>query len=205
MTLTGKRFLTLTTLLLMVLFSACEKGPQVKPLTAASTIVAFGDSLTHGTGAPEGQAYPDVLSELLGRPVINAGIPGETTSEGLKRLPEVLETYQPQLVILCEGGNDFLRRHNQKRLFDNLAEMIEKIQATGADVVLVGIPQLGLMVNTHPDYLRLAEAYKIPYEGKIISDLLTERDLKSDTIHPNAAGYRLMAEAIYKVINEAQK
>jgi len=204
MKLTSVRFLALIALLLFLL-PACEKAPQIAPVTASSTVVAFGDSLTHGTGAPEGQSYPDVLGELLGVRVINAGIPGETTSEGLKRLPEVLDTYQPQLVILCEGGNDFLRRHNQKRLFDNLAEMIEKIQTSGADVILVGVPQLGLMVSTHPDYLRLAEAYNIPYEVNIVSDLLTDREHKSDTIHPNATGYRLMAEAIHEVIVEAQK
>jgi len=194
----------LCTLLLFGL-SACEKGPRIAPLTPNSSIVAFGDSLTHGTGAGGGQPYPAVLSELLGIPVVNAGVPGETTSEGLKRLPQVLAEHQPQLVILCEGGNDFLRRQSQKRLFDNLAEMITLIRDSGANVILVGVPQLGLLVDTHPDYLRLAEAVKVPYEGEIVADLLTDRNLKSDTIHPNATGYRLMAEAIHAVIVEAQK
>ncbi|PLY04765.1 MAG: arylesterase [Desulfuromonas sp.] len=197
--------LTLLGLLLLGGLSACEKAPTIAAITPESTIVAFGDSLTHGTGAGKGQSYPDVLAELLGTPVVNAGIPGETTSGGLKRLPKVLEEYQPQLVILCEGGNDFLRRQSQKRLFDNLSKMIELIRNSGADVILVGVPQLGLLVDTHPDYLRLSEALKIPYEGNIVADLLTDRDYKSDTIHPNGAGYRLMAEAIHEVIVKAQK
>ena len=208
MNLSSRRLLArllLATLAFGLSLSGCEKSPQIAPLTSASTIVAFGDSLTYGTGAPKGESYPDALAGLLGIPVINAGVPGETTREGLERLPGVLEEYQPDLVILCEGGNDFLRRHNQKLLFDNLSEMITLIRKSGADVILVGVPQFGLFVDTHPDYLRLAEHMRIPFEVKIVAEILTERELKSDTVHPNAEGYRRMAAAIHEVLVKAQK
>lgn len=199
-----RRLLPLLLLLLLTSFTACERTPRIAPLGPGSSIVAFGDSLTHGNGARAEEAYPGILSELLGIPVINAGVPGETTAEGLDRLPQVLESHRPDLVILCEGGNDFLRRQSHDQLFANLRRMVELIRAGGADVVLVGVPQLGLLVNTHPGYEQLAEDLKIPYEGEIVADLLTDRDFKSDTIHPNAAGYRRMAEAIFTVIDKAQ-
>jgi lysophospholipase L1-like esterase len=195
---------------IMVIFSTllvggCDSGPKITPLDQSSTILAFGDSLTHGTGAPDGQAYPDVLSSLLGIPVINVGIPGETTSQGVKRLPGVLDQYKPTLVILCEGGNDFLRRHNEQKTVSNLREMIEAIQSRGIELIFVGVPKLGFGLAVPQFYDELAEQYGLPYEGEILVDLLGDRSVKSDEIHPNAIGYRLMAEAIHDVIEDAQK
>jgi len=185
--------------------SGCDSGSSIRPLDQGSVILAFGDSLTHGTGASNGQAYPDVLGELLGREVINVGIPGETTDAGFKRLPKVLDRYNPTLVILCEGGNDFLRHHNQAETTGNLKAMIELIKAHGADVVLVGVPKLGFGLGVPEFYGKLAEEFKIPFERDIVLDLLSDEEMKSDTIHPNASGYRKMAEAIHAVIVKAQK
>jgi len=196
---------TLALLVGVLALCACEHSPHLSQLSADATVVAFGDSLTHGNGAPAGEAYPDVLAGLLGVPVINAGVPGETTSEGLARLPKVLEEDHPDLLILCEGGNDFLRRQDQTRLFANLRAMVVLAREAGAEVVLVGVPQLGLFLDTHPGYEQLAEELKLPYEGEIVAELLSDRDFKSDTIHPNVAGYRRMAEAIYAVIDKAQR
>ncbi len=77
-------------LLLALLVSSCDKPPQISLLPADAVVLAFGDSLTHGNGAAEGQAYPEVLAGLLDRTVINAGVPGEISEAGLLRLPQVL-------------------------------------------------------------------------------------------------------------------
>ena len=199
----GQRAVTLATLLFLLLLAACDKPPQIAPLAADAVVLAFGDSLTHGNGAPEGQAYPDILAGLIGRTVINAGVPGEVSATGLKRLPQVLEEYRPQLVILCHGGNDFLQRLDRTETAENLAAMIEQIRAAGGDVVLIGVPEPGLLLDPPPFYGELAKRFGIPYEAEIVGDLLGDRDYKSDTIHPNAAGYRRMAEALLTLIRDA--
>ncbi len=197
------RIFLLSSLLLVLLTAACDKTPKIAPLPANAVVLAFGDSLTHGNGAPEGEAYPDVLAGLLGRTVINAGVPGEISAAGRQRLPQLLEKYRPNLVILCHGGNDFLRRLDRAQTAANLAAMVEQIRATGADVVLVGVPEFGLFLNPPEFYGEIAKRFTLPYEEEIVSNLLGDRDLKSDTIHPNAAGYRRMAEALHALIKRA--
>lgn len=198
-------FLIFTLFFSSLLFTGCDSGPGIKPFNQESVVLAFGDSLTHGTGASAGQSYPDVLSELLGRQVINGGIPGEVSAAGLKRLPAVLEEYNPTLVILCHGGNDFLRKLNQATTSSNLDAMITLIRSHGADVVLVGVPKLGFGLQVPELYSQIADQYTIPLQKEILVDLLSDNSMKSDVIHPNASGYRLMAEAIYDLINRAQK
>ena len=198
-------FLIFTLFFSSLLFTGCDSGPGIKPFNQESVVLAFGDSLTHGTGASAGQSYPDVLSELLGRQVINGGIPGEVSAAGLKRLPAVLEENNPTLVILCHGGNDFLRKLNQVTTSSNLDAMITLIRSHGADVVLVGVPKLGFGLQVPELYSQIADQYTIPLQKEILVDLLSDNSMKSDVIHPNASGYRLMAEAIYDLINRAQK
>ncbi len=198
-------FVNLILFFFIILFSGCDSGPPIAPFGQDTVVLAFGDSLTHGTGAPEGQSYPDVLANRLGRPVINVGIPGEISAAGLKRLPSVLDEHSPTLVILCHGGNDFLRRLDKEKTISNLKAMIEMIRARGADVVLVGVPKLGFGLAVPKFYATIAEQEKIPFEGEILADLLGDNSMKADAIHPNATGYRLMAEAIDEVINKAQR
>ena len=197
------RPIKLIVLLLLLVTAACDRTPQLRPLPADAVVLAFGDSLTHGNGAPPGEAYPEVLAGLLGRTVIRAGVPGEVSAEGLRRLPALLEAHRPQLVILCHGGNDFLRRLDRQQTAANLGAMVELIRASGADVVLVGVPEFGLFLKPPDFYREIAERFKIPYEAEIVSELLGDRDYKSDTIHPNAAGYRRMAGALFTLIKAA--
>lgn len=185
--------------------AGCDSGPRIAPLDMHAVVMAFGDSLTHGTGAPDGQSYPEILTGLLGRQVIKAGVPGEVSAAGLKRLPDMLERYQPTLVILCHGGNDFLRRLDQQETLHNLKAMVELIRAHGADVVLVGVPKLGFGLEVPKLYLNIAEEFAIPLEKDILVDLLGDNRMKSDTIHPNATGYLRMAEAIHKTISKAAR
>jgi len=190
-------------LLLLLLTAACDRTPQLRPLAGNAVVLAFGDSLTRGNGAPAGNAYPEVLAGLLDRTVINAGVPGEVTADGLKRLPQLLDAHRPDLVILCHGGNDFLRRHDRAGTAANLSAMVELCRASGADVLLVGVPEFGLFLKPPEFYREVAERFVIPYEAEIVSELLGDRDFKSDTIHPNAAGYRRMAGAIFNLIKAA--
>ncbi|MCK4509047.1 MAG: arylesterase, partial [Desulfuromonadales bacterium] len=87
----------------------------------------------------------------------------------------------------------------------NLKAMIKLIRARGADVVLVAVPKLGFGLAIPKFYRQIAEEYTIPLQSDILLDLLGDNSMKSDSIHPNATGYRLMAEAIYDLINKAQK
>ncbi|PLX78053.1 MAG: arylesterase [Desulfuromonas sp.] len=183
----------------------CDSTPAIAKLHQQTVILAFGDSLTHGTGATREQSYPSVLADLLGNEVINAGVPGEISAEGLKRLPEALAEHQPDLVILCHGGNDFLRRMDQTQTADNLRRMIETIRGHGADVILLGVPQFGFVLEPPEFYGAIAEEFQVPYQSEVVSDLLSDRALKSDQIHPNSKGYQQMAEAVYELIRKAEQ
>ncbi len=196
--------IALLTGLTLLFTGGCDRPPPLPRLPADAVVLAFGDSLTYGTGAGPEEAYPQVLQGLLGQRIVNAGIPGETSDEGLIRLPQLLTQNAPALVILCHGGNDLLRRYPPAETAGNLRKMIELAQAHGAAVVLVGVPQPGLSLTPPPFYGELAKEFALPYEGEILQDVLTDRSLKSDTVHPNAAGYRRLAEALQELIVRAQ-
>jgi len=187
----------------LLLIVGCDRTPALRPLPPSAVVLAFGDSLTYGTGAAPGEDYPHVLAARLGRKVVNAGVPGEVSATGLARLPGVLEQVRPQLVILCHGGNDFLQHLPKKQAADNLRAMIDLCRAAGAEVLLVAVPQLGLTASPPPFYAEIAREEQIPCEEDILHDLLTDRAMKSDAIHPNAAGYRRLAEAVLHLYRQA--
>ncbi|HSG92900.1 MAG TPA: GDSL-type esterase/lipase family protein, partial [Methylotenera sp.] len=122
--------------------------------------------------------------------------PGEISGEGRARLPELLAETQPQLVILCHGGNDIIRKLNHQQIKKNLTNMIETIHASGAQVMLVAVPEPNILMNPPDFYQDLADEFQLNLEKEVMADILSTAKLKSDPIHPNAAGYRLMAEAI---------
>lgn len=189
---------------LVASLAACSPSiPRLPKLAPDAVVLAFGDSLTAGTGAEEATAYPAVLAQLIGRRVVNAGVPGEVSAEGRERLPVLLEEHRPQLVILCHGGNDLLRGRETASIDANLRDMIRAAQARGANIVLVGVPAPNLARAVPQFYRALARDLKLPYEGEILSRIEGDRSLKSDPIHPNAAGYRLFAERIASLLREA--
>lgn len=187
-----------------VLFTlaACERPPQLPRMHEGDVILAFGDSLTHGTGAPAADAYPEVLGRLIGHTVVNAGVPGETTGEGLARLPNVLNEVRPKIVLLCLGGNDMLRRHSETETEANLRRMILLIRESGAGVVLIGVPQPALFSGPPAFYERLAREFRLPYEGEIFDEVLKTPRLKADPIHANAEGYRRVAERLAELLRK---
>jgi lysophospholipase L1-like esterase len=198
-----RRLFPLCILLALLLVSACgSKELKLSQLPPDAVVLAFGDSVTFGTGAPPGQSYPDALQALIKRKVVNAGVPGETSEQGLKRLPQVLAETRPRLVILCHGGNDILRRLDLGATSKNLTEMIKLIRAQGAEVVLVGVPKPKLIPETAGFYKSISEKMRVPLEDGIILEVLTTRDLKSDYIHPNAAGYARLAGGIEQLLKK---
>jgi len=189
--------------ILFLLTGCSEPPPRLPYLADDAVILAFGDSLTHGNGAGKGESYPAVLQRLSGRRVINAGVPGEQSDAGLDRLPEVLDDYQPQLLILCHGGNDMLRNKSMSALQANLEKMITLSRERGIPVVLLGVPRPAIFgMESAAPYVTVAKEMKLPFEATILPQVLSDNALKSDRIHPNAAGYRLIAEALYQLLKE---
>ena len=178
----------------LFLLVACERTATISKLGSHDVIIAFGDSLTYGTGAETQAAYPAVLSTLIHHPIINAGVPGETTTEAIARLPQVLDESHPKLVLLCLGGNDMLHKTAASTIAQNLRALIHTIQASGASVVLIGVPEPKLFGGAPALYADIADELKLPYEGKVFNEVLRNPSLKSDPIHANAAGYRIVAQ-----------
>lgn len=182
--------------------ASCSSKPKLPPLAGDAVILSFGDSLTFGTGAEAANSYPAVLEKMIGRRVLNYGIPGEVTSEGLRRLPEILEREKPALMILCHGGNDQLRHLNLEQAEGNIRKMIQLARDKNIAVILIAVPAPGLTLSPPPLYRKIAKKMSIPIEENILSDVLAKTRLKSDLIHPNAAGYRMMAESIAALLRQ---
>lgn len=193
----------LPAVVIVVSLAACSSEPRLPRLAGNAVILAFGDSLTFGTGAGPSESYPAVLEKLISRRVANAGIPGEVTSEGLSRLPQVLEKEKPSLLLLCHGGNDLLRRLNQQQATYNLRAMIRMAQDRGIPVVLIAVPSPGLSVSPSPIYREIARDLTLPLEEKTLAAVLADGSLKSDYIHPNAAGYRRVAESLATLLKKS--
>ncbi|KFZ37365.1 hydrolase GDSL [Shewanella mangrovi] len=188
-------------LLLLLCVSGCSK-PSLPPLDSQATVLAFGDSLTAGVGAGAGDDYPTQLAHLCGCQVINAGVSGETSSEGVLRLPDVLDETQPDLLLLLEGGNDILRNHSKQQLQQNLASMIAAAQGRGVSVVLLSVPEKSLLLSASPIYKALADEFNVPLMDDTIPDLLSNSALKSDAVHLNAAGYQQLAQQIFAKLQQ---
>ncbi|MDM8566162.1 GDSL-type esterase/lipase family protein [Candidatus Halobeggiatoa sp. HSG11] len=193
-------------ILIVVLLISCSSDvPILSPLSNDAIILAFGDSLTYGVGASSDTNYPAVLSKLIQREIINAGIPGERTAQGLERLPELLEEYNPNLLILCHGGNDMLQKTGEKQAADNIISMIQIAQEYGTEVVLIGVPKPRLFLPSAPDfYAEIATKMNIPYDGKIMAYVLSKKAFKSDIVHPNVKGYQKIATAIAELLKQAK-
>lgn len=185
-----------------VLTGCDQSTAELKPLGQDAVILAFGDSLTYGTGAGPDQSYPALLAKLTNRKVINAGIPGEVSNDGKKRLTKLLEEIKPDLVVLCHGANDLLRKQSRIELEANLQAMIDDITNSDAQVVLIAIPAFGINLAPLPLYLELAESNNIPVQATILSEVLIDSSLKADHVHPNAIGYQYFAQSIHRLLIE---
>ena len=186
-------------------FSGCATESQPALTPGRTVILAFGDSLTYGRGVRTRDSYPAILEKITGFTVINAGVRGETTEDGLKRLPRLLELCKPAAVVLCEGGNDMLQMKLEADTKANLDKMIELIHASGASVVLVGVPYLRLPFETADYYLDLARKHNIQCQATVLKRLLSVKSLKSDEIHLNKQGYAMLAQAVSELLEKAME
>ncbi|CAK0781857.1 acyl-CoA thioesterase I [Gammaproteobacteria bacterium] len=190
-------------LLLSCWIAGCGKAnPKLPRLAPEAKVLAFGDSLTYGTGADAGSSYPAVLQILIKREVINAGVPGEISAEGRERLPGLLDALHPQLLLICHGGNDILRKLPKDQTIDNLRQMIKNAQERNIPVVLIGVPEFAIFnLKSAPYYQQLSKEFVVPIENEIIPYLEGKSSMKSDQIHFNQAGYRKLAEALQQLLS----
>ncbi len=187
----------------LAVFFFVARSSDIRKASREGPIVAFGDSLVYGTGSAGG-GFVKVIEEKIGRQIINLGVPGDTTAEGLKRLEAVIEL-KPSVVILLLGGNDYLRRVPQNETFANLGSIIECLQGDGAAVLLIGIRGGVLRDNFASRYEELAEKFKVAYVHDVLDDTLGVPKYMDDRVHPNDAGYRVIAERVYPVLVEMIK
>jgi acyl-CoA thioesterase-1 len=180
--------------------AACDRASPfraVRNLDApGENLVCFGDSLTEGVGVSPDENYPAVVARRLGRRVINAGRSGDTSADGLHRLEADVLAHNPRLVIVLFGGNDFLRRVPIDETRKNIDEMVRRIQERGAMVVLAGM-RLGFFTDEYsPLYEEIAGKNGAILIPDILDGLLSDSRLRSDSIHPNGSGYRVVAERV---------
>jgi acyl-CoA thioesterase I len=168
------------------------------PSQSDGPIVALGDSLVYGSGSSNG-GFVSILSDDIDEVIINMGVPGDTTADGLLRINEVLEM-NPKVVLVLLGGNDFLKKLPQEETFKNLRVIIERIQERGAIVLLLGIRGGILGDNFDKDFERLAEDTGSAFVPDVLDGLIGDAKYMADQIHPNDAGYRRIAERIFPIL-----
>jgi len=185
------------------LLAGCKQSAKLPPLGSDGVLLAFGDSLTFGTGAGENESYPAVLEQLTGHKVLNYGVPGEISADGLARLPGVLEHEKPALLILCHGANDLLRHMDRRDAAEHLRGMIRLARDRGIGVLFIAVPDFNLSLSPPKFYSEVASAFNIPIEAEALPRILGNGSLKSDYVHPNAAGYRQLAEALVSLMKKS--
>lgn len=161
-------------------------------------IVCFGDSLTEGFGASNGKNYPYFLEEMSGMPVVNLGIRGNTSMQGLYRIEDV--TAQKPFIVLIEfGANDFFWQVPIEQTKKAIEKIVDTVQSSGAIAVIVSTHD-GQLPDLSAALKNLAEEKNVPFISGILNEIWTKRELFADQLHPNSNGYKFVAEKIYKNI-----
>ena len=183
-----------------IILSGCAK-PEIKNLGATGkNIICFGDSITFGYGASNGEDYPAYLKKLTSIPVINAGVDGDTSFSALERLQNDVLSNDPRLVIVEFCGNDFIKKIPQEDTLKNLSKIIQRIQEKGAMVALVDISSGMFFQEYRNAFKKLAAEKGAIFIPVVLSKIITNPVMKSDFFHPNARGYKIVAGRIYNAI-----
>ena len=170
------------------------------PLNESQPILAFGDSLTAGYGANPSESYPAQLSLLINKTIINEGINGEISEKGLARLSALLDKHQPQMLLLCHGANDMLQKRDLNVMKSNLKSMIQLAKDRDIQIVLIAVPSLGILLTPLKEYQEIADEMNVTLANDILSDVLSNREMHSDLIHPNALGYKEIAVQLQNLL-----
>jgi len=187
-----------------------NRPPDSRPL-----LVCFGDSLTAGYGTEPGESYPDNLQHLLDTQgfhyhVVNSGISGNTTKDGLDRIARVIARH-PALVVVEFGGNDGLRGLPLEQTQANLDTIIQQLQSSGTQVVLAGIT---LPPDYGPDYIKkfdamypaLAKKYHVRFLPFLLKDVYgVPGDMQADDTHATAKGNKQVAQNVEALIQPLLK
>ena len=198
-----KKLSAILSLFLIFTFISCAKDNNFPNPDLEKKIICFGDSLTQGKGANPGETYPDFLQQMTNIPVINLGVSGNTSIQGLERIDEVIN--QKAFMVLVEfGANDFFKKVPIKDTKQAIEEIVDKLQKTGAVVILLSTEdtQLPELYNT---VKKISEDKNTLFIDGILNDIWDNRTLFSDTLHPNSDGYKIVAEKIFKKIEPAIK
>lgn len=193
---------------LLAALAGCSREPARDPLRDGAVVLAFGDSVTHGTGAGSGQGYPELLARETGWSVINAGVPGDTAGQAVNRIGSLLDRYEPELVIVELGGNDFLRQRPEGQVKEDLRAILHACRDAGITAVLVAVPRLSLLragigaLADSPIYRELAEEEQVPLIAGVFSDVISDENLRADRIHPNAQGYRELTAGFIRAMRD---
>jgi len=193
------KYLLIILAIIGLIFFFKKETPEVIKLNPTDKILAFGDSITYGYGESENESYPYLLSQSTNTQVINAGINGDTSQDGLQRLPALLEDNSIKLILLCFGGNDILQNLPLGELKNNLKKMIQLAKAKNVDVILISVPKVSdLGLSSMNLYSTVAKEENVELMDDLLVHILSRSSLKNDYIHPNAKGYRYMADQIFK-------
>lgn len=194
--------------------AASVRSAEPKPLSDAGAprpvLVCFGDSLTAGLGVEPDEAYPAVLQQRLDQGgfnyrVVNAGVSGNTTKDGLNRIDEVLGQH-PQVVVVEFGGNDGLRGIPVSQAQHNLDIIVGRLKASGARVALAGItlpPQYGgeYIRSFNAMFPTVATKYRVPLLPFVLQDVYgVPGDIQDDGVHATAQGNRQVAVNIERLV-----
>jgi acyl-CoA thioesterase I len=177
----------------LLLLLACRSDvPNLD--SPGKTIVCLGDSITAGVGSGPGEAYPELLAARLGTKVINEGVSGDTAAQGLARVDQVIAD-EPWMVIVELGGNDILRQMPPEETERSLRQILDRLLSARVVPVLVEM-DAPLGGRYREIYERLGDEYHVPVVEDAVAKILGDRSLKSDTVHPNAEGQKVLADAI---------
>lgn len=181
-------------------FFHARKVPIKNFPNSNEVIVAFGDSLTEGYGAPEGESYPDVLAQKIDRPVVNLGLSGDTAARAPLRLESVLAE-EPYMVLIEFGANDYMRKQSRQTAVNAVAQIVDEVQKAGAIAVIVDTGGPGMDEYTKA-YKKMAKEKEALFVPGILKGIFFRPSLKSDQVHPNAKGYAKIADKVHKRINK---
>jgi acyl-CoA thioesterase-1 len=164
-------------------------------------IIAFGDSLVVGVGSTPSNDFITQLSKKIGQPIINLGRSGDTTADGLVRVSE-LDKYNPKIVIILLGGNDYLKKIPTEETHKNLTSIIERVQTRGAIVLLLGVQGGVFRDNFKAEFKKLRDTYHTAFVPNILDSLIGNPKYMYDYVHPNDIGYGLIVDRVYPVLKK---